>query len=99
MDVLEVSSWHCSIRGLIRVLLASGSHPHPGCVSTEVGRGLILTCYDQLGVEEAGILLQPVVVDVTGLGVDLGEEAEGSATLVRVKISCSTVLQEGVPGA
>ena len=86
-------------RGLTRVLLASGSHLHPGCVTREVGKGLILTCYDQLGVEEAGVLLQPVVVDVTGLGVDLGEEEEGSATLVWVKISCSVIPQEGVLGA
>lgn len=78
--VLEVSSWHCSIRGLTGVLLASGSHPQPGCATREVGTGVILTCYDQLGVEELGILLQLVVVDVPGLGVDLGEEEEGSAT-------------------
>lgn len=82
-----------------RALLASGSYLHPGCVTREVGKSLILTCYDQLGVEEAGILLQSVVVDVTSLGVDLGEEEEGSATLVWVKISCRVILQEGVLGA
>ena len=86
-------------RGLTRVLLASGSHLHPGCVTGEVSTGWRLTCYDQLGVEEAGVLLQPVVVDVTSLGVDLGEEEEGSATLGWVKISCSVITQEGVPGA
>lgn len=75
---LEVSSWFCSIHGLTGVLLASGSHPHPGCATREVRAGVILTCYDQLGVEEPGVLLQPVIVDVTSLGVDLGEE--GSAT-------------------
>lgn len=75
--VLEVSSWLCSIHG---VLLASGSHPHPGCATREVGTGVILTCYDQLGVEEPGVLLQLVIVDVTSLGVDLQEEEEGSAT-------------------
>lgn len=64
--VLEVSSWH----------------PHPGPATREVGTGVILTCYDQLGVEEPGILLQLVIVDVTSLGVDLGEEEEGSATLL-----------------
>lgn len=63
---------------LTMVLLASGSHPHPGCATREVRAGVILTCYDQLGVEEPGVLLQPVIVDVTSLGVDLGEE--GSAT-------------------
>lgn len=41
---------------------------------------MILTCYDQLGVEEPGILLQLVIVDVASLGVDLGEEEEGSGT-------------------
>lgn len=75
---LEVSSWLCSIHGLTGVLLASRSHPHPGCATREVRAGVILTCYDQLGVEEPGVLLQPVIVDVTSLGVDLGEE--GSAT-------------------
>lgn len=78
------------------MLLASGSHPHLGCVIREVWEGLILTCYDQFGVEEAGVLLQPVVVNVTSLGVDLGEEEEGSGTWV--KISCSVSLQEEVPG-
>lgn len=58
---------------------------------------MILTCYDQLGVEEAGVLLQLVVVNVASLGVDLGEEEEGSATLAWVKISHSTILQ--LPGA
>lgn len=62
------------------VLLASGSHPQPGCATREVGTGVIPTCYDQLGVEEPGILLQLVIVNVTSLGVDLGEEEEGSAT-------------------
>lgn len=84
---------------LTRALLALGSHFHPGCVTREVSKSLILTCYDQLGVEEAGVLLQPVIVDVTGLGVHLGEEEEGSATLVWVKISCRVIPQEGVLGA
>lgn len=99
VDVFEVSSWHCSIRGLTKVLLASGSHLHPAWVTREVGKGLILTCYNQLGVEEAGVLLQTVIVNVTGLGVDLGEEEEGSATLAWVKISRSAILQERVPAA
>lgn len=86
-------------RRLTRALLASGSYLHPGYVTREVRESLILTCYDQLGVEEAGVLLQPVVVDVTSLGVDLGEEEEGSATLVWVKISCRVIPQEGVLGA
>lgn len=89
---------HCSIHGFTGVLLASGSHPQPGCAPREVGTGVILTCYDQLGVEEPGILLQLVIVDVTSLGVDLGEEEEGSATRL-VKISCSAVLQEGMLAA
>lgn len=75
--VLEVSSWHCSIHGLTGVLLASESHHHPSCATKEVGTGVILTGYDQLGVEEPGILLQLVIIDVTSLGVDLGEEEEG----------------------
>lgn len=73
-------------------------HP-PRLGHQEVGKGLVLTCYDQLGVEELGVRFQLVIVDVTGLGVDLGEEEEGSVTLVRVKIKCSTILQEGVLAA
>lgn len=62
-------------------------------------RGLILTCYDQLGVEELGVCFQLVIVDVTSFGVDLGGEEEDSVTLVWVKIKCSTIIQKGVLGA